>query len=486
MKHQFWQPVIGLEIHLQLNTKSKLFSSAPNRFGDEPNMNISSVCTGQPGALPVLNKEAVKKAILFGLAVKANISLCSTFDRKSYFYPDSPRNFQITQFEHPILQNGSITTNIDGKPHTFTIREAHLEDDTGMLKHFSSFAGIDYNRAGTPLIEIVSTPCIYSPKEAISYAMAIRSIALYLGISDGNMDEGSMRIDANISVRLKEETELRPRIEIKNLNSFTFLEQALLSEMERQISLYTEHPNTPFSELIPPSTYRFDQALKKTVLMRKKESTDDYRYFPEPDLGPIIISQTWIDELKASLPELPEERFHRYTATLGLTEYAATTLINDKELSDFFEEALPESPFARSLCNWITIEFIGRLKNSGKTLRSIQLPPSHVAKLVTLIENKKITGPIAKTIADEMIVSPHLHPDTIIAQNPNYQPLSNTEELNPIIDEVLKDNPQSIIDYKAGKERAFGYLVGQVMKKTKGQASPDVVNELLKKKIAAE
>ncbi len=483
MKHSFWQPVIGLEIHLQLNTESKLFSSAPNRFGDEPNMNISTVCTGQPGALPILNKEAVKKAVLFGLAVKADISLCSTFDRKSYFYPDSPRNFQITQFENPIIQNGSITTNINGKPRTFTIREAHLEDDTGMLKHFSTFAGIDYNRAGAPLIEIVSTPCIYSPKEAIAYATAIRSIALYLGISDGNMDEGSMRIDANISVRLKDETTLRPRAEIKNVNSFTFLEQALLSEMERQISLYTNHPNAPFHELIPPSTYRFDQAQKKTVLMRKKETSEDYRYFPEPDLGPIILSKSWIEELKSNLPELPEERFHRYTTSLGLTEYAATTLINDKELSDYFEEALPHCPYASSLCNWITIEFIGRLKNTNQTLRSIQLPPSHVAKLVTFIENKTITGPIAKAIGDEMIASPHLDPESIIAQNPNYQPLSSESDLGPIIDEVLKENRQSIIDFKAGKERAFGHLVGQVMKKTKGSASPDVVNALLRKKL---
>lgn len=485
MKHRFWEPVIGLEIHLQLNTRSKLFSSASNRFGDEPNINISTVCTGQPGSLPILNKEAVKKVILFGLAIKGTISLCSTFDRKSYFYPDSPRNFQITQFESPIIQGGFVKVNIDGAPYTFDIREAHLEDDTGMLKHFSSCAGVDYNRAGTPLIEIVSTPCIHSPKEATAYAMAIRAIALYLDISDGNMDEGSMRIDANISVRLKGETTLRPRIEIKNLNSFTFLEQALLSEMDRQISLYTQHPNRPFLELIPPSTYRWDQALKKTVLMRKKESLDDYRYFPEPDLGPVLIAQSWVDHLRHNLPELPEERFHRYISDLGLTEYAASTLINDKELSDYFEEALPECPFPRTLCNWITIEFTGRLKNSGKTLRSIQLPPSHIAKLVTLIENKKITGPIAKAIADEMVLSSHLNPDVIIAQNPNYQPVSNVEDLDPIIDEILKENAQSILDFKAGKERAFGYLVGQVMKRTKGQASPDVVNTLLKKKLSS-
>ncbi len=484
MKQILWEPVIGLEIHIQLNTKSKLFSPAPNRFGDEPNVNISVVCTGQPGALPILNFEAVKKAASFGLAIGARVSPLSTFDRKSYFYPDSPRNFQITQYENPIIQGGQITTHIDGVAFTFDVERAHIEDDTGMLKHFSTFAGIDYNRAGCPLIEVVSKPCIHSAKQAVAYAMAIRAIALYLDISDGNMEEGSLRFDANISVRPKGDKTLRPRVEIKNLNSFTFLELAINAEVERQIGLYTNFPHKPLLELIPPGTYRWDQETKKTVLMRMKESSDDYRYFPEPDLGPILLTQEFIDHLRSTLPELPTDRFNRYVSDLGLTEYAASTLINDKVLSDYFENALKLCPYPRSLCNWITVEFTGRLKAQNKTFLDIGIPPSHLAKLVTLIEQNKITGPIAKCVADDMITSPNLNPETIIEQNPNYQPLDDLAILEPIIDQVLKDNEQSIIDFKAGKQRAFGFLVGQVMKQTQGKASPQIVGDLLRKKIS--
>jgi aspartyl-tRNA(Asn)/glutamyl-tRNA(Gln) amidotransferase subunit B len=478
-----WEPVIGLEIHIQLNTKTKLFSPAPNHFGDEPNINITAICTGQPGSLPVTNKQAVEKAVSFGLAIGSKISRISTFDRKSYFYPDSPRNFQITQYENPIIVGGQITAHTEGQTHVFQVERAHIEDDTGMLKHFSTFAGIDYNRAGCPLIEVVSTPCIHSAKQAVSYAMAIRAIALYLDISDGNMEEGSLRIDANISVRPKGEKILRPRVEIKNLNSFNFLEMAINAEVERQIHLYNTHPNKPFLSLIPPATYRWDQDTKKTVLMRSKESADDYRYFPEPDLGPIVLTQEYLDHLKSRIPELPNTRLRRYVSDLGLTEYAATSLVLDKALSDYFESALKICPHPRSLCNWITVEFAGRLKALNRSLLDIAIPPLHLAKLVTMIEENKITGPIAKAVADDMIANPSLDPEIIVSQNPNYQPLSDIEVLEPIIDQVLKENEQSVIDFKAGRDRAFAYLVGQVMKLTKGKASPQVVGDLLRKKI---
>lgn len=483
MKHNEWEPVIGLEIHIQLNTKSKLFSPAPNHFGDEPNVNISPICTGQPGALPILNKQAVRKAAAFGLSIGAKVSTYSTFDRKSYFYPDSPRNFQITQYENPIVVGGKILAHVEGEIHTFQVERAHLEDDTGMLKHFSTFAGIDFNRAGAPLIEVVSKPCIHSAKQASAYAMAIRAIALYLDISDGNMEEGSLRIDANISVRPKGTTTLRPRVEIKNLNSFTFLELAINAEVERQVGLYINNPHKPPIELIPPGTYRWDQETKTTSLMRTKDSADDYRYFPEPDLGPIILTQQYLDELKSILPELPATRHRRYVSDLGLTEYAASTLINDKILSDYFENALKLCPHSRALCNWITVEFTGRLKTQHKTILDIGIPPSHIAKLVNMIENNKITGPIAKCIADDMIASPTLDPEIIVAQNPDYQPLDDIGQLEPLVDQVLKENEQSIIDYKAGKDRAFGFLVGAVMKLTKGKASPQIVSDLLRKKI---
>jgi aspartyl-tRNA(Asn)/glutamyl-tRNA(Gln) amidotransferase subunit B len=483
LPYDLWEPVIGLEIHVQLNTKTKLFSSAPNHFGDEPNVNISAVCTGQPGALPVLNKAALKKAVQFGLAVNAEVALVSTFDRKSYFYPDSPRNFQITQYEHPLIRGGAVVADVDGKTKTFQIERAHLEDDAGMLKHFSTFAGVDYNRAGAPLIEVVSKPCMHTAREAVAYARAIRAIVLYIDACDGNMEEGSLRIDANISVRPKGEKELRPRAEIKNLNSFTFMEMAIESEISRQIGLYTSYPHRPAIELIPPGTYRWDQETQTTVLMRAKESADDYRYFPEPDLVPVILTQTDLDDLRASLPELPHDRYNRYVSSLGLTEYAASTLINEKVLSDYFEEALKLCPSPRLLCNWITVEFAGRLKESGKTLLDVGIPPEHLAKLVSLIESNKITGRIAKAVADEMLLNAGLDPEQIVAGNPDYQPVDDLASIEPLVDQVLRDNPQSVADFKAGRDRAFAFLVGQVMKLTRGKASPQIVNDLLRKKL---
>lgn len=478
-----WEPVIGLEIHVQLNTKTKLFSSAPNRFGDDPNTNITVVCTGQPGALPVLNKEALRKAVQFGVSVKGKVALISRFDRKSYFYPDSPRNFQITQFDHPIVREGTITADVEGMSKTFFINRAHLEDDAGMLKHFTHFAGVDFNRAGAPLIEIVSEPCMHSAKEASTYAQAIRTLLLYLDVCDGNMEEGSLRIDVNISVRPKGEKTLRPRIEIKNMNSFYFLEKAIESETARQIALYTENPNKPHEELIPPGTYRYDTENGKVILMRRKESAEDYRYFPEPDLVPVVLTQEYVDHIAANLPELPHDRYRRYITDLGLSPYNASLLVNDKQLSDYFEKALAICKLPQLLCNWITIEFVGRFKGTDKTVLTSGITPQHIAKLIQLIEAEKITGRIAKSVADDMVASPGLDPEVIIDKNPDYQPMGDLSEIEPLVDQVLADNPQSIADFKAGREKAFAFLVGQVMKLTRGKASPQIVNDLLRKKI---
>lgn len=478
-----WESVIGLEIHVELNTKSKLFSSAPNRFGDEPNTNISDVCTGQPGTLPVLNKEAVRKAILFGCAVDANISKYSRFDRKSYFYPDSPRNFQITQFEMPIVVGGKLTTDVEGVPMTFEIDRAHLEDDAGMMKHFNQFAGVDYNRAGVPLIEIVSTPCIFSPKEAIAYAMAIKAILQYLNVSDCNMEEGSLRIDANISVRPKNEKRLRNKIEIKNMNSFNFLGMALESEFKRQVREYVSNPAANIDDVIIPSTYRFDTEKKQTVLMRKKESADDYRYFFEPDLPPLILEQEYIDSLRETLPELPYAREKRYISSLGLAQDISAILVNEKALADYFECALEHCPNAKSLANWIVVEFGGRFKESGTAVWKSQISAKQVATLVNMIDQGKLTGRIAKSVADEMIKDPLKGCELIVKQNPDFQPVTDLNEIEAIVDQVISNNPQSITDYQAGRAKAFGYLVGQVMKATKGKAPPALVNELLKKKL---
>lgn len=478
-----WQAVIGLEIHVELNTKSKLFSSAPNRFGDEPNLNITEVCTGQPGALPVLNKEAVKKAALVGLALNAHVSRNSSFDRKSYFYPDSPRNFQITQFENPIIQGGFIKTLVEGSTKTFKIKEAHLEDDAGTLKHFSAFAGVDFNRAGVPLLEIVTEPCIHNAKEAAAFGRSLKSMLEYLDVAECNMDEGGLRMDVNVSVRMKGESSLRNKIEIKNMNSFNNMEIAIESEIQRQVQIYLQNPEKDPLDLIKPATFRFDPELKQTVLMRTKEMADDYRYFPEPDLPPIFIKEDWLEELKKEIPELPYEKYQRYVNELRLSAYSSSILTSDKHLAIYFEEALRHSSNAESICNWITVEFQGRLKETGKTLKDVLITPENIAKLVNMIDKGIITGKIAKSVADDMISLNGKDCEQIVKENPNYQPLNNEKDIETMVDKVLDDNKVSIDDYKAGKQRAFGFLVGQVMKISGGKACPQIVNDLLKKKL---
>lgn len=482
--YEDYEPVIGLEIHTQLNTRTKLFSRAKNCFGAEPNTNIGLIDTAQPGTLPLLNKEAVDKAIRLGCALGAKIPEFSAFDRKSYFYPDNPRNFQITQFFHPIIVGGKIVADVLGKSKEFTIHHAHLEDDTGMLKHFSNFAGIDYNRAGVPLIEIVSDPCIFSPKEATAYAMAIRSLLIYLDISDGNMEEGSLRMDVNVSVRKKGETKLRNKTEIKNLNSFSIMELAIEAEIRRQVREYSKNPYKDPSEIIKQSTLRFDPEKKETIVMRTKETADDYRYFPEPDLPPLMISEEMIDKIRRNLPELPHQRYERYLNVLQLSEYNASLLVNDKALSDYFEKALIDCKNPRALCNWVTVEFVGRLKDTGKLIYNIGLDAKHITTLVNLIEDKVLTGRIAKDIADLMIENPSKDPSELIKENPDLLPIQDTSEVEAIVDAVLSKNEQSISDYKNGVKKAFHFLIGQIMKESKGKASPEIVKELLTKKLS--
>lgn len=481
--HENWEAVIGLEIHVELNTKSKLFSQAPNHFGDEPNTNITEICTGQPGALPVLNKEAVRKAVQFGCAIQAEIAKFSKFDRKSYFYPDSPRNFQITQYDQPIVKGGTVIAEVDGEEKSFAVNRVHLEDDAGMLKHFSTFAGVDYNRAGCPLIEIVSEPCIHTPQEAVAYAMMVKAILQYIDVSDCNMEEGSLRIDTNVSVRPKGEKGLRNKIEIKNMNSFSFMEMALKSEIHRQIEEYLHNPDVPSDQVIQQATYRWDPEKKETVLMRRKETADDYRYFPEPDLVPIILTDAYIEETRQSLPELPLQRERRYVRDFNLSRHQAFILISEKALADYFEQALQTCSNARSLANWLLVEFVGRLKDSGESILSVGIKPEHVATLIHLIDQGKITGRIAKSVADDMVARPGIDPAIIVADNPDYQPLNDQAEIERYVDKVLVENEQSIADYKAGRDKAFAFLVGQVMKLCRGKASPQLVNALLKERI---
>jgi aspartyl-tRNA(Asn)/glutamyl-tRNA(Gln) amidotransferase subunit B len=478
-----WEAVIGLEVHVELNTKAKLFSPAANHFGDEPNTNITDVCTGQPGTLPVLNKEAVSKAVLLGCALNAHIAKYSRFDRKSYFYPDSPRNFQITQFEMPIIVGGAVTADVEGSPKTFGIHRAHLEDDAGMLKHFQKFAGVDYNRAGVPLIEIVSQPCMFSSKEAIAYAMALKAILQYLDVSDCNMEEGSLRMDANVSVRPKGSKELRNKIEIKNLNSFAFMGMAIDSEFKKQVREYVMKRDIDPRLVITQATYRWDVDKKETVLMRLKETADDYRYFIEPDLPPLVLEEEYIDSIRKKLPELPYEREKRYISTYGLPPDSAVMLVNEKALANYFEEGLKTCTNAKNLSNWILVEFAGRYKERGKVVWQSGIPATHIGKLVTLIDNGVITGKLAKKVADLMIDNPGKDPEIIVQENPDLRPMVDVKELEEIVDQVLKENPQSVQDFLSGKERAFAFLVGQVMKVTQGKASPPLINKMLKEKI---
>ncbi len=481
--YELWEVIIGLEVHVQLSTKSKMFSPAPNRFGDEPNTNISFADTGQPGSLPVLNAEAVRKAVQFGCAINADVRPFSKFDRKSYFYPDSPRNFQITQFFDPIILGGQVIADIGDETKTFQINRAHLEDDAGMLKHFNSFGGVDYNRAGVPLLEIVTEPCIRSAKEAVACATTLKTIMEYIGASECNMEEGMLRMDANISVRLKNEQAFRTKVEIKNMNSFTNMEMAVEAEIKRQIHAYSTNPDKHHTQVIQSGTYRFDLEKKQTVLMRRKEEAMDYRYFPEPDLPPILLSDDYIEEVRRTLPELPHQRYERYISKFELSPYSASVLINDKRLCDYYESALKNCKNPKSLCNWISSEFVGRFKDKGIHIANSGILPHHITDLVNMIEEKVITGKIAKKVVDDMVSEPGKGSKEIVKANPNYQPVSDVSAIEPLVDQVLSENPQSIVDYKNGKTKALAALVGKVMKLSQGKASPDIVNELLKKKI---
>jgi aspartyl-tRNA(Asn)/glutamyl-tRNA(Gln) amidotransferase subunit B len=478
-----WEAVIGLEVHVELNTKSKLFSSAPNRFGDAPNSNITEVCTGQPGALPVLNKEAVRKAVQFGCAINAKVANFSKFDRKSYFYPDSPRNFQITQFDEPIVIGGEIIAEVEGKTKKFAVNRAHLEDDAGMLKHFSNYAGVDYNRAGVPLLEVVSEPCLHTSKDAVAYGMAVKAIMEYIDASDCNMEEGSLRMDANISVRRKGEKGLRNKVEIKNMNSFSNMEKAIEVEIKRQVREYNQNPHKDPSEVIQQATFRWDADKQDVFIMRRKESSDDYRYFPEPDLLPIVLTDEYIETIRKALPELPYEKEKRYIKELGLSNEGAFVLTSKKALADFFEEGLKTCKNAKSLCNWLIVEFAGRLKDCEKNVWDCGISSNNIGRLVNMIDKGSITGKIAKKVAEEMILDPIKDCEAIVAANPDFQPLNDSSAIDSLIDQVIAENPDSVSDYKAGTSKAFGHLVGQVMKLSHGKASPKIVNELLKKKI---
>lgn len=474
-----WEVVIGLEVHAQLATKSKIFSGAATAYGAPPNTQACAVDLGLPGVLPVLNAAAVRMACKFGLAVGATVATRSVFARKNYFYPDLPKGYQISQYELPIVQTGQLKIEVDGIEKIIGITRAHLEEDAGKSLHedFHGLSGIDLNRAGTPLLEIVSEPDMRSPKEAIAYMKKLHSLVRYLEICDGNMQEGSFRCDANISVRPLGQKELGTRTELKNLNSFRFVERALNIEIERQIELL-ENGGTVRQE-----TRLYDADKNETRSMRAKEEANDYRYFPDPDLLPLTIEPTFLAQIRTELPELPEQKKQRFVQEYGLSLYDASVLTTSRELAHYFEETVKLSESEAKLCaNWIMGDLAAFLNKSNLEIEESPVSAKQLASLLRRISDNTISGKIAKPLF-EAIWNGEGETDTLIEKRGLTQ-VTDSEAIEKIVTEVLAQNPEQLQAYRSGKEKLFSFFVGQVMKASKGKANPAQVNELLKKQLA--
>lgn len=467
-----YETVIGLEVHVELKTESKIFSASPNQFGADPNTNTSVIDLGYPGVLPVLNKKAVEYAMKAAMALNCEVATDTKFDRKNYFYPDNPKAYQISQFDKPIGEHGWIEIEVNGEKKRIGITRLHLEEDAGKLTHTADdYSLCDYNRQGTPLIEIVSEPDIRTPEEAYAYLEKLKSIIQYTGVSDCKMEEGSLRCDANISLRPVGQEEFGTKTELKNLNSFNFVRKGLEFEQERQAKVLNE------GGVILQETRRFDEATGATLLMRVKEGSDDYRYFPEPDLVELYIDQEWKDRIRAEIPELPDERKKRYVKDWGLPSYDAAVLTVTKETADFFEATVAAGAEPKQASNWIMGELSAYLKAAQKELHDTPLTPESLAGLIKLIVNGTISSKIAKTVFKELVENGG-DAETIVKEKGLVQ-ISDEGALRKIVIEILDNNPQSIEDFKNGKKKAVGFLVGQMMKATKGQANPQMVNQLI-------
>ena len=471
-----WECVIGLEAHVQLSTETKLFSRASTSFGQEPNTNVNLVDCGLPGVLPTVNKNAFYKAIRFGLAVDADINQTSLFDRKNYFYPDLPKGYQITQMELPIVSGGKVEIEIEGAKKIINLTRAHLEEDAGKSIHEGmAGTGVDLNRAGTPLLEIVSEPEISSAKEAVAYMKVLHQIVTFLDVSDGNMSQGSLRCDANVSVRKKGDKKLGTRTEIKNINSFRFIEKAIDYEIERQIDVIES------GESVTQETRLYDSIKNETRPMRSKEFANDYRYFPDPDLLPVMISDEEIEEIKATFPEMPKDKFIRYQSEFKIPENDAQIISSSKNLATFFEECMENVKDAKLLSNIMIGDISSLLNKENIEIADSKLSTKNVSELVNLVTEGVISGKIAKTVLEETWDS-GLSPIEIV-ESTGLKQIDDDDEIERIIDQIISEHPDQVTAYKGGKDKLFGFFVGQIMKATQGKANPASANKILKDKL---
>jgi len=473
-----YEAVIGLEVHAQMLTDTKIFCGCSPKFGSEPNTQTCQICIGMPGVLPVLNKKALEFAVRTGLAMNCRISTYSRFARKNYFYPDLPKGYQISQYENPICEHGFVEIVVDGEIKKIGITRIHMEEDAGKNIHegAGNYSFVDLNRTGVPLMEIVSEPDIRSPKEAAEYMKKLRTILRYLGVCDGNMEQGSLRCDANVSIRPIGQKEYGTRAEVKNINSFKFVEKALEYEIKRQIRVIEEGGK------IIQETRLWDSDKGITESMRSKEEAHDYRYFPDPDLVPIMVEQKWIDDIKASLPELPDVKRGRFVSEFGLPEYDADLLTSEKAVAEWFEEAVRAGGQAKVVSNWMMGDLMRLLNEENKTIDECLLKPSQLADMLKLMDKGTISGKIAKTVFDEMYKTGK-DAEAIVKEKGLVQ-VSDEGAIEKAIDDVIAKSPKEVERFKAGDEKLLGFFVGQVMKAMKGKANPRMLNELLKKKLS--